>query len=121
MEVASFLIVYLGYLINSRRMVMSWPVEKRMQLAELLDGIFMRDPCMVTPRESSSLLGLIQNADLVAPLGIYLLLWVQYDLSDSIKSVWSNRGARPPLWWKRWYRRSQLRSSHHTLQDLCVL
>jgi len=121
MMIASFAVVYLGFFIDSRQMVMSWPVEKRRQLAELLDTLLARTPCIVTPRESSSLLGLIRNAAPVAPLGIYLSMRVQHDLNDGITAVWNCGGSHPPLWWKRWYRRHHLILGEQTVQDLQVL
>jgi len=121
MEVASFLVVYLRFLIDSHHLVMSWPVEKQRQLADLLDALFARNPFIVTPRESSSLLGLICNAAPVAPLGIYLYLQVQHDLSNGVKAVWNKGGAHPPLWWKHWYCHHNLTLNKQTVQDLWIL
>jgi hypothetical protein len=39
LELASFLMQYLGFLIHTCRMIMAWPVDKCQQLADLLDGI----------------------------------------------------------------------------------
>jgi hypothetical protein len=39
LELASFLMQYLGFLIHTLRMIMAWPVDKCQQLADLLDGI----------------------------------------------------------------------------------
>jgi len=101
-DISSFGMLYLGFYINTRCMIMAWPVEKRVQLALLIDDITLREPCIVTPKESSSLLGLIWNTAPVAPLGIFLSLRLQYALNEGVRGVWHRFGQRVPAWWRRW-------------------
>lgn len=121
MEVASYAMLYLGFFVDTRRMIMAWPVDKRLQLAGLIDDLVARRPCLVSPRESSSLLGLIRNAAPVAPLGVYLSLRLQHVLNKEIQSVWHHLGSRPPRWWRGWYRRTGMEIPPHSLQDLRLL
>jgi hypothetical protein len=74
LELASFLMQYLGFLIHTRRMIMAWPVDKCQQLADLLDGILSIASRKITLEQSSSLLGLVCNGAVVAPLAVYLSL-----------------------------------------------
>ena len=120
-ELCSFAMAYLGFSICTRQMVMMWPVEKRQQLATLLDSLLARSPCIVTPKESSSLLGLLRNAAPVAPLGVFLSLRVQYALNDGVARAWEDKSTRPPNWWRRWYRATRLLLQRHTTQDLSLL
>ena len=121
MELISFAMLYLGFYIDTRLMIMAWPVEKRMQLAQLLDDFLSRNPCILSPKESSSLLGLLRNAAPVAPLGIYLSLRVQHALNEAIQAVWQSQGPRPPRFWRRWYRHSGIPIQQYTIQDLRLL
>ena len=120
-EIASYAMVYLGFFICTRSMTMSWPVEKRQQLAQLLDAFLQRSPCSLMPRECSSLLGLIRNAAPVAPLGVYFSLRVQYALNEAIQAVWLRRGNPHPRYWKRWYRHTGIRLLPATARDLRLL
>jgi hypothetical protein len=120
-ELASFLCEYLGFDIDSRQLLMSWPVAKRLQLAKLLDDIVDRSPCLVTPKESSSLLGFLRNAAPVAPLGVYLSLRIQYALNAGIADAWSQHGSQPPRWWRRWYQMQRLIIPQYGVRDLRLL
>jgi hypothetical protein len=65
---ASFAMLYLGFYIDTRRMIMAWPVEKRQQLATLLDDIFARrSPVTITPQEGSALLGFSSECSTSCP------------------------------------------------------
>jgi hypothetical protein len=120
-ESASFVVEFLGFLIDTRRMVMSWPIDKRNRLAALLSDILQRQPCTITPREASSLLGLIRNAAPVAPLGVFLSLRLQHDLNECVQLVWRTFGMRPPRWWKRWYSEPAMLLGLSTVLDLRML
>lgn len=120
-DFCSFLMLYLGFDINTRDMLVAWPVEKRLQLADLLDDILRRNPCILSPKESSSLLGLLRNAAPVGPLGVYLSLRVQYALNGAIQRVWQEEGQQPPRWWRHWYRRSRFLLPRYAVRDLSVL
>jgi hypothetical protein len=80
--------VYLGFYIDTQRLIMAWPVEKREQLAQLIDDILADVSGLITPKQSSSLLGLIRNAAVVAPLGVYLSLRLQHALNEVTRDAW---------------------------------
>jgi len=123
-ELAAASFVFLGFFICTRRMIMAWPVDKRAQLAQLIDAIVSRVPCIVTPKESSSLLGLVCNGTPVAPLGVYLSLRLQHALNEAIQWVWHRpRHGRTPngRFWRRWYRQTHLEVAAHTIRDLRLL
>ena len=62
---AHYLITFLGYQVDSRRMIVIWPVEKRLRLRRWLDRSLplTTDIHVLTPREITQLLGLIQHGD----------------------------------------------------------
>jgi hypothetical protein len=88
LELASFLIQYLGFLIHTHRMIMAWSVDKCQQLADLLDGILSIASRKITPKQSSSLLGLVHNGAVVAHLAMYLSLHLQHQLNDAMHNAW---------------------------------
>jgi hypothetical protein len=87
-EFALYLMQYLGFLINTRSMIMAWPVDKRKQLAQLVDDILANASRRITPKPSSSLLGLVWNGTVVAPLVVYLSLCLQPQLNDATCAAW---------------------------------
>lgn len=62
---ASFLMQYLGFLIETHKMIMAWPVDKRQQFLELIDSILAKASGKITPKQSSSLLGLVRMEPLL--------------------------------------------------------
>jgi hypothetical protein len=97
LELASFLMQYLGFLIHTHRMIMAWPVDKHQQLADLLDGILSIASHKITPKQSSSLLGLVRNGAVVAPLAVYLSLHLQHQLNDVMHNAWGSMSHRTSL------------------------
>jgi hypothetical protein len=70
-------------------MLVSWPLDKRDKLAlfihELLADHTAGRPS--TPQSVSHVLGLVQHAALVSPLGVYCFLRLQHFFNDCISSV----------------------------------
>ena len=74
-DLANYIFKYLGYLIDTRKMVMIWPLEKRRQLASWLDDHWLASRVRsFSPLEASRLIGLLHHGGIVSPLGIYLSL-----------------------------------------------
>lgn len=89
---------YLGFIIDTRIMVVIWPIEKRVQLAKLLDDTWLNPSVStVNPKEASQLLGLVRHGGLVCPLGIYLSLRLQFELNDFL----SGGAKKGKSWWVR--------------------
>jgi hypothetical protein len=87
LELCSYVMLYLGFYIDTRNMLITWPMEKWFQLAELIDKFLSQNPCIFLPSKCSTLPSLLWNAALIAPLGVYLSLWVQYTLNKGIQGV----------------------------------
>lgn len=121
LELCSYDMLYLGFYINTRLMIVAWPVEKRLQLAALIDEFLQRRQCILSPGESSSLLGLIRNAGQIAPLGILLSIRIQYVLNEAVQGVWQKRKNPHSGYWRRWYRQHALELPQHAIQDLRLL
>lgn len=121
MEMASYLMIFLGFSIHTRNMTMGcWPVEKWQQLAELIDVILQQGQGAISPQQSASLLGLVLNAAVVCPIGVYLSLRLQYALNDSVVSAWE-RAANRSTWWRRWWRLTAFKLKQEMIQDLRLL
>ena len=121
LELCSYAMHFLGFYIDTRLMIVAWPVEKRLQLASLIDEFSKRSPCILTPSESSSVLGLIRNGGQVAPLGIFLSLRLQHALNEAVKKVWKRRRNPTPGYWRKWYRKTGIKMPSYALRDLQLL
>jgi hypothetical protein len=74
-DLANFLFKYLGYLIDTRRMIMIWPLEKHCQLACWLDKHWLAPGiCSFSPLEALRFIRLLHHSGIICPLGIYLSL-----------------------------------------------
>lgn len=89
-ELASFLMQYLGFVIQTWKMIMTWLVDKHQQLVELLDSILAIALRKIAPKQSSSLLGLVCNGAVVAPLAVCLSLHLQHQLNDATRDAWGS-------------------------------
>jgi hypothetical protein len=129
LQLASCSMQYLGFLIDTRGMSMAWPVDKRQQLADLLDELFAISSRMITPRQSSSLLGLVRNGAVVAPLAIYLSLRLQHMLNDATRAAWGSMARRSTWVWdkssrqwiRKWYKTYRTHLDEATIHDLRLL
>jgi hypothetical protein len=87
---------FLGFEINTRTMMVRWPIAKRLALKSLIEEHWLRLPCRRLPREVAQLLGTIRNAAYVAPLGNHLSIRLQQCLNDAV----AHSGLRVS---KRWW------------------
>jgi hypothetical protein len=100
-RVVSAFFKYLGFFIDTRRMMVIWPVEKRTQLKHWLEIIWLNPEVhTATPKEAAQLLGLIRHGALVCPLGVYLSLRLQFALNDHVSSAGQTK-ASCKNWWNR--------------------
>ena len=114
-DLASFLMLYLGFSIDTRAMTMAWPISKRRQLREMIDSILTDDVPRVHPRQISSLLGLLRHAAPVSPQGMYWSLRLQHSLNEAMKE----HTARP--WLRRWWRQAWVLLPSEVCIDLRIL
>ena len=90
---------YLGYLIDTHRMLVIWPLDKRERLAEMLAETWL-NPIVkfTTPKQASQLLGLIQNGGLLSALSLYLVQRLQFDLNDHVSRAGAQQAATKRFW-----------------------
>jgi hypothetical protein len=103
-----YLAVYLGLEINTRLMLVIWPLEKRHRLAVIIDTVWIppgsspTHQAILTPRDCASLLGLVRHGATVSPEGNFLSIRLQHSLNDAIRDgLRDNRRSR--LWWRTKY------------------
>jgi hypothetical protein len=102
-ELISWTLRFLGYDIDTRAMTVSWPLEKRIRLAAMIDEILELPTgsrsvaCILIAR----ILGLVRNGGFVSPLGEYLSLRVQFGLNDAVR----DGAGKSTLPWKTRYKR----------------
>jgi hypothetical protein len=69
----SFIVLFLGYLINSRTLMVTWPSYKRMaHFDDIMAALTARSQC-ITSKLAASILGKIRSVYDVAPWGPYIL------------------------------------------------
>jgi hypothetical protein len=105
---------FLGYHIDTRKMLVSWPVAKRKKLeiflAPILDAEDNTSRC--TPHSVSRVLGLIRHAAPVAPMGTFRSLRLQHLFNDTLSRAPSIKHLR------RWYQRRSVQLPQSILEEL---
>ena len=98
--VATHVLKFLGFIIDTRLMVVIWPVKKRQRLRTFLEELFANQygPRRrgSTPKEVARVLGLVRHGAFVAPMGIFYTLRLQFLLSDESAKA----GLQPKHWWR---------------------
>ena len=111
----SAIMLYLGFLIDSRAMMVAWPRYKRLVLLAELTQVFHGKQCSCTPRIAAKILGKLRSAALIAPWGIYL----SWSLSESVSAaVRASRGHSKS---RRWWAQGKIRFSKEIQADLSLL
>lgn len=105
---------FLGYFIDTRRMLVCWPLAKREKLRHYLD-VVLSDPKQglgSTPHSISKLLGLLRHSAPVAPMGTHRSLRLQFLFNDVLK------GAPETARLRRWYQRRCVVLPPHLVDEL---
>ncbi|MCE2996495.1 MAG: hypothetical protein LW863_12930, partial [Flammeovirgaceae bacterium] len=79
---------FLGFHINSRTMEVAWPLDKREKARDFIATLLSndaRDGC--TPQEISRVLGLVNHAATVAPMGKFRTMRLQFLLNNLLQSA----------------------------------
>ena len=106
---ASFIVLFLGYLINSRTMVVTWPLYKRQAL--LLDiQKALANPRRAPVQTVASIMGKVRSAADIAPWGPYVSL----SLADALKQATKCAFGQLRSWWTR----GKVRFSKRVIADL---
>jgi len=111
---------FLGFLVNTRRMIVIWPIHKRDKLGRLLDLLFIEQSASRSRSSSSKLLarilGLLRHGAFVAPLGVLQTLRMQFILKDI-----SSKAGRAPQRLRRWWNMHKIIIPLPILSDLQAL
>ena len=83
-DTAHYTMEFLGFEVNTRTMMIRWPIAKRLALKVLIKELWLGFPCRRLPRKVAQLLGIIRNAAYVAPLGSHLSIRLQQCLNAAI-------------------------------------
>jgi hypothetical protein len=93
----SFIVLFLGYLRNSRTLMVTWPYYKRMALFdEIMAALMARSRC-ITPKLAASILEKIRSVYVVAPWGPYISFSLFEALRKATHAAFSNKRS----WWVR--------------------
>jgi len=93
---------FLGFHINSRTMEVAWPLDKREKARDYITTLLTADAngdC--TPQDMSRVLGLVNHAATVAPIGKLRTMRLQFLLTNLIQT------APPSQHQSRWYRNNK--------------
>ena len=82
---ATHVMTFLGCIIDTRRMIVIWPLEKRQRMREVLQHVFEnQQPASrrgSAPTDLARALGLVRHASFVAPMGIFYTSRLQFLLA----------------------------------------
>jgi hypothetical protein len=107
----SFIVLFLGYQINSRTLMVTWPSYKRTALLdEILAALAARSRC-ITPKLAASILG--KTVYNVAPWEPYLSFSLPEALKKATCPAFSNK--------RSWWARGKVRLSASVQEDLRFL
>ena len=115
LAIVSFLMLFLGYEIDTRRMLVIWPIPKREKLIIFLTEII--EPQLKTPKEAitphacTRVLGLLRHAAVVSPMGLYRSLRLQFLFNDLVRRA-------PGRALRRWYHRKIIHLPRDLLDEL---
>lgn len=112
---ASHSVKFLGYIIDTRKMIVVWPTDKRTKLRQFISNILINQTSPATgstPQDLSRVLGLIRHASLVAPTGAFKTLRLQFILNDVVSQ------APRTIWLRRWWQRQRIKLPKPIVADL---
>jgi hypothetical protein len=117
---------YLSFSIDARAMKVSWPIQEREKLANMIDQVWLPpDMVTLTARQGSQLLGLIRNGALVSVFGVDFSPQMQYSLTDALHAAClkikhiKGRPVRKSK--KRWWSQGKVQISVAIIAELTVL
>jgi hypothetical protein len=87
--IATYIDLFLGYYINSRTMMVTWPLYKQEVLLANIQKA-LESPHCVPPKVAASIMGKVRAAGNIAPWGPY----ISFSLADAIKKA-SRRAFHP--------------------------
>uniref|UniRef100_UPI002596FA89 hypothetical protein n=1 Tax=uncultured Marinobacter sp. TaxID=187379 RepID=UPI002596FA89 len=110
---ASSAMLYLGFLICSRTLRVTWPLSKRAELFdEIMQALDLKCPWF-KPKVVASIIGKQRSASLVAPWGPYLSFSLAMALNHAVRSAYAAI--------RRWWQRGRVLVSNSVQQDLQIV
>lgn len=90
---------FLGFIVNTHEMTVTWPREKREDLHALLMEVRGRKGKLrfVTPKEMATLVGILRSASIVSPYGTFL----SFNLQNALFKAGRKAQSRNRRWWNR--------------------
>jgi hypothetical protein len=87
-QLISHIMMYLGFLINSRAMTVSWPLYKQEELYNKLPPLLSLPKKLrwLTPKQCASIIGKLRSAIQISPWGVYL----SFALATNLKRACRN-------------------------------
>jgi hypothetical protein len=111
----SHIMLYLGFIINSRSMTVSWPLYEWQELFDELQAI-LRIPSScrhITPKQAASILGKLRSAIQISPCGVFL----SFSLAATLKIAGRNAFSSIRSWWAK----GKIRLNSTALRDIHLL
>jgi hypothetical protein len=108
----SHIMRYLGFLIDTRRLSVTWPLDKREDLCLDIQEA-LRTKRRIAPRLLAKILGKIGSASLVAPWGIYITASIRLALTQAARRAASRS--------KAFWHRGVLRLISRVVEDLQIV
>jgi hypothetical protein len=111
----SYSMLYLGFLINSRGITVSWPYYKRAELYRKLEEILQQRANNVTisPRTMASVIGKLRSAISISPWGTYL----SFSMSTHLTQASQNAFRATRSWWSK----AKIRVNKTVIRDMRLL
>jgi hypothetical protein len=111
----SHIMMYLGFIINSRTMTVSWPLYKREELyQELIAIVYLpKSKRHMTPKQVASVLGKLRSAIQISPWGVYLSFALAANLKRASKNALSSQ--------RSFWSRGKVRINQSAVRDILFL
>jgi hypothetical protein len=111
----SHIMLYLGFLINSRAMTVSWPYYKRAELHQELTDILSqrRSGITISPKQMASIIGKLRSAIAISPWGTYLSFSMATNLTRASRNAFRTT--------RSWWSRAKIRINKTITRDMRLL
>jgi hypothetical protein len=110
-------LTFLGYFIDTRRMLVCWPLKAREKLRHFLDVLLLDtdDAEGATPQNIAKLLGLIRHSAPIAPMGTFRSLRMQFVFNDIVSNAPKTKRLG------QWYTKRSVHIPPHIRAELTTL
>jgi hypothetical protein len=109
----SFIMLYLGFLINARDMTVTWPLDERLKLRDLIESVLQSKNHISQSKVVASIIGKIRPTARIAPWGDFMSFSCQEALTAALRKASQKSG-----WF---WRQGQMRVPAKAARDLAVM